>query len=62
MDTTGIIAYRRESAARAIGVSVDTIDRLIARGELRSALVLGARVIPARELEDYLTRCVEAAR
>lgn len=55
------LAYRRDDAARAIGVSLDTIDRLIARGEIRSARIGNARVIPAVELEAYLTRQVEAA-
>lgn len=53
------LAYRRRAAARALGVSVDTIDRLIARGELKSGLVGSARVIPASALQAYLERSVE---
>ncbi|MDA1002093.1 MAG: helix-turn-helix domain-containing protein [Chloroflexi bacterium] len=52
----GQLAYRRDEAARVIGVSTDTIDRLISRGELRSARVGGARIIPATELEAFLER------
>ena len=54
--TTQQIAYRRDDAARALGVSVDTLDRLIARGEIRSARIGSARVVPGSELEAYLER------
>ena len=50
------LAYRPDSAARAIGVSRDIIFRLLAAGEIRSFKENGTRIIPAIALEEYLER------
>ncbi len=48
------IAYRPLEAARAIGLSRTQLDRLIARGEIRSFKVGGARFITDDELRRWV--------
>jgi len=51
----------RLEAAAMLGVSDETVDRLIRRGEL-SAYRIGRRVLVKREsVSAYLARCQEAA-
>ena len=45
------ISYSPTEAACATGLSLPTINRKIARGELRSVKVGRRRLIPAQELE-----------
>ena len=52
-------AYRRPEAAERMGVSTDTIDRLIADGSLKSIKIRAARLIPASEIEAYIARQLE---
>jgi len=47
-------AYTRQEAADFLHVSLRTIDRLVANGELDSAQVAGRRLIPAAELHRLL--------
>ena len=52
--TTPRLALKKSEAAEAAGLSVRTIDRAIARGELRSVLVGRSRRILATDLERFL--------
>lgn len=48
------LAYSPSEAAAALGVSRQHIFNLIARGEIRSALIGRSRRIPATELDRLL--------
>ena len=60
MDDSSPLAYRRSSAAAQLGVSVDTLDRLIGDGKIRATKVRTATVITRTELERYLALQAEA--
>jgi excisionase family DNA binding protein len=47
-------AFGPEEVAQALGVSRDTVDRLVARGELRSFRVGRRRLISADALRDFI--------
>jgi excisionase family DNA binding protein len=44
-----------------LGISENTVDRLIARKEIRSFLVGSKRIIPLREIEAYEARRLDEA-
>ena len=50
MVTETRLAYRPNEAARVLGCSRDTVDRLIERGELKSFKLLATRFISAEEI------------
>lgn len=50
------LAYRRADAATQLGVSVDTLDRLIADGQIRSTKARRATVITRWELGRFLAK------
>lgn len=55
-------ALRPNEAARWLGVSRDTVDRLCQTGELLSFTVGRARFISARELERFIAEREAEAR
>ena len=48
------LAYRPEEAAKCLGMSRDTIFRLLAAGAIRGFKVGSARLISADELQRYV--------
>jgi excisionase family DNA binding protein len=48
------MAVSRKVAARALGVSVNTVDRIILRGDLKAKKLGGRVIIPIAEIERYL--------
>jgi excisionase family DNA binding protein len=48
-------AYRMKSASAWLGISDDTLARLIQRGEIASYTVGRARFISAKELERFVS-------
>lgn len=48
------LAYSADDAARAVGVSRRTIDRMVAAGDLRAVNLRNRKVIPRGELERVL--------
>jgi excisionase family DNA binding protein len=58
--TTAPVALRRKEAARALGLSITTVDRAIKRGDLH-AKKYGARIlVPRAEIDRYLAALQEA--
>jgi hypothetical protein len=51
---------RRQTVAH-LGISENTLDRLIARKEIRSFLLGSKRIIPLREIEAYEARKLHEA-
>jgi excisionase family DNA binding protein len=43
-------------AARELGIGRDATYRLVREGRLRSVSVAGRRLVPQRELEDFIRR------
>jgi hypothetical protein len=56
------LVYSREQAARALGVSLATLDRRVVPAIATVKTEWGARVIPAAELERYLAERTEEPR
>lgn len=56
------LAYTREQAAKAIGVSLATLDRRVIPAIATVQTEWGARLIPVAELERYLVERRQAAR
>ena len=56
------LAYTRQQAAEAIGVSVATLDRRVIPAIATVQTEWGARLIPVAELERYLVKRRQAAR
>lgn len=56
------LAYTRQQAAKAIGVSLATLDRRIVPAIASVQTEWGARLIPVAELERYLVERKQAAR
>lgn len=54
MNTETRLSYRPNEAARALGISRDTVFKLLASGDLRSLKIGQARLIPADSLRDFL--------
>jgi excisionase family DNA binding protein len=50
------LAYRVPEAAEKLALGTSKVHELIARGDLGSVLIDGARRIPADELRAYLVR------
>lgn len=48
-------------AAKLLGLSVSSIDRLIGRGELKPIVKLRHRLIPRNEIERFLNATPETA-
>lgn len=48
------LAFSAQEAAQSIGVSVETVRRLIKRGHLKCCTALRHKVIPRAELERFL--------
>ena len=61
MVTEERLAYGPNEAAKALGSSRDTIDRLIERGELHSWTVGRRRFISAEELRRFIREREQAA-
>ena len=55
MDTRESSGLSREEAARRLGVSVTTVRRLEARGQLRVVRLGGRVVVPSSEVARLLT-------
>ncbi len=56
--TTGkrnALALPRSEAARAIGISTRSLDRLIQAGVIRTVPAFRRRLIPVKELNRFLT-------
>ena len=56
------ITLTLKKAKEESGLSLRTLYYAIGRGELRSVLVCGRRLIPARALEEFLLRGSSGAR
>lgn len=56
------LAYTREQAAQALGVSLATLDRRVVPVIATVKTEWGARLIPAVELERYLTERTQEPR
>ena len=56
------LAYTRQQAAKAIGVSLATLDRRVVPAIASVQTEWGARLIPVAELERYLVERRQAAR
>lgn len=56
------LAYTRQQAAKAIGVSLATLDRRVVPAIETVRTEWGARLIPVAELERYLAERRQAAR
>jgi excisionase family DNA binding protein len=50
------IVFSRREAAEALGISVDTLDALIANGELRAIRIGKAVRVPREGIEDLIRR------
>ena len=48
------LALTREQAAVALGICTKTLDGLIRKGELASAIIGGRRLIPVDVLESFI--------
>lgn len=55
-------AFRMNEAARYVGLSRDTLERLWQRGELATFTIGRARFISARELDRFIAEREEDAR
>ena len=53
------LGFRPDEAAELLGIRRDLLFKLLREGELRSAKVGRARVIPRVELEAFLQRKME---
>jgi hypothetical protein len=62
VDAVAPLVYSREQAARALGVSLATLDRRVVPAIATVKTEWGARLIPAVELERYLTDRTEEPR
>jgi len=58
----GRIAYSREEAARALGISVATLDRRVVPVISTIVTEWGRRLIPASELDRYIAARIEKPR
>jgi hypothetical protein len=56
------VVYSREQAAQALGISLATLDRRVVPAIATVKTEWGARLIPARELDRYLTEWTEEPR
>jgi hypothetical protein len=56
------LVYSREQAARALGISLATLDRCVVPVVATVKTESGARLIPAGELERYLAERIEQPR
>jgi excisionase family DNA binding protein len=54
INTSETLAIGKQEAARAIGCSPRTVDRLIARGEIPTVVVFRRRLIPWRGLREFI--------
>jgi len=61
MDARESVGLSREEAAKRLGVSVTTVRRLEARGELRVVRLGGRVVVPSSEVARLLTPTAQAA-
>jgi hypothetical protein len=50
----GVLALPRSAAARAIGISTRSLDRLIRAGAISTVLIFRRRLIPVQELDRFL--------
>lgn len=50
------LAYTMKETAEILGVSYITVHRLLQRGLLRSSLAVRHKVIPRREIEQFLEK------
>jgi excisionase family DNA binding protein len=56
------LALRINEAASALGIGRSTLYALIAKGEVKSAVVAGCRLIPMSELQRLLSENLDAAQ
>ena len=56
-DKVGVpkLAYSMTETAEALGVSYITVHRLLKRGKLRASSAIRTKVIPAKELDRFLS-------
>ena len=50
------VAFDKSEVARRLGVSMATVSRLIARGDLKSITVLSSRRVPRASLEEFISK------
>ncbi|MFZ4807590.1 MAG: helix-turn-helix transcriptional regulator [Hyphomicrobiaceae bacterium] len=55
------LALRINEAATALGIGRSTLYSLIAKGEVKSAVVAGCRLVPLSELQRLLAENLDAA-
>jgi excisionase family DNA binding protein len=61
MDGSGArVLLTRRDAAAALGISVDTLGRLIEGGELRAVRVGRSVLVPTSEVKSFVTRRLAA--
>jgi excisionase family DNA binding protein len=56
------LAFSSAEAARALGVSIDTVKRLVREGEIESFTIGSSRRIARQALGDFIARRHEANR
>ena len=54
--------HRREVAAQRLGVSLRTVDELIATKQIASVKVRKRRLISERAIDNFISRAEKAAR
>lgn len=60
-DTAKPLALNRHAAAKALGISVVTLDRLVAAGRLRPSRFCRRPLFSLRELERFLQSTADVA-
>lgn len=55
------LALRINDAASALGIGRSTLYALISKGEIKSAVIAGRRVVPVSELRRLLSQNLDAA-
>jgi len=50
------LAYSTPDAANLLGVSIQTVYRMLAAGELRTIKIRGRRLVPASELQRIVSQ------
>jgi len=61
-DSVAKLAYSREQAAEALGVSLATLDRRVVPAIVTVSTEWGGRLIPVAELERYVAERIELPR
>lgn len=53
------LAYTTRETAQILGVCYQTVHRLVKRGELKSSSALRTKLIPASEIERFLSATLQ---